>query len=276
MILGDLSNRKAAPLIGLHGGPGLAHDYLLPLADLSDSRPVILYDQIGNARSTRFPDRPQSFWNIDLFIDELVNLLNHFGIQDEFYLLGHSWGGILATEFEVRRHPPGLKGIVISDSLAAMDLWMQSNMQLMSAFPQEVQDGLKGGYSDMKRYRTALEQLHAVHGCRIKPQPKEVAAGGLDPVFGDKETGEGGDPTTSLAMFGGELNGWTIVDRLHEIRVPCLLINGRYDISQDFVIQPFFDKISKVKWVTLENSSHLPMWEERERYIKVVENFLAL
>lgn len=41
-------------------------------------------------------------------------------------------------------------------------------------------------------------------------------------------------------------------------------------------MQPFFDKIPKVKWVTLENSSHLPMWEERERYIKVVENFLTL
>lgn len=76
---------------------GMSHDYLVPLADLSNTRPIILYDQIGNARSTRFPDKPQSFWTIDLFIDELVNLLAHFGVQEEFYLLGHSWGGILAS-----------------------------------------------------------------------------------------------------------------------------------------------------------------------------------
>lgn len=111
----------------------------------------------------------------------------------------HSW--LHDAEFEVRRQPPGLKGIVLSSSLAQMSLWVQSNMQLMSAFPHEVQDGLKGGFSDMKKYRAALEQFYTVHACRITPQPKEVAAGGLNPIFGDRETGEGGDPTSSLAMF---------------------------------------------------------------------------
>jgi pimeloyl-ACP methyl ester carboxylesterase len=46
-------------------------------------------------------------------------------------------------------------------------------------------------------------------------------------------------------------------------------------MSQDFVVKPFFDRIPKVKWVTLENSSHLPMWEERDRYIEIVRDFMA-
>jgi hypothetical protein len=73
-------------------------------------------------------------------------------------------------------------------------------MQLMSKFPEDVQAGLKGGFSDLKKYREALEEFYKVHACRISPQPKEVAAGGLNPIFGDRETGLGGDPTSSLAM----------------------------------------------------------------------------
>ncbi|KAJ7454051.1 proline iminopeptidase [Mycena galericulata] len=273
-IIGDLSNKTKPPLIGLHGGPGMAHDYLLPLGDLSDTRPVILYDQVGNARSTHIAGKPQSFWTIDLFVDELENLIKHFGLQSGFYLLGHSWGGILAAEFEVRRHPPGLKGIVLSDSLADMGLWGKSNMELMTKFPEHVQQGLKGGFSDLKKYREALEEFYKVHACRLPVQPKEVAAGGLNPIFGDRETGEGGDPTSSLAMNGGALKGWSIVDRLDQVTVPCLVINGKWDISQDFVVKPFFDKINKVKWVTFEHSSHLPMWEERERYVQIVKDFM--
>jgi pimeloyl-ACP methyl ester carboxylesterase len=52
---------------------------------------------------------------------------------------------------------------------------------------------------------------------------------------------------------------------LHEITAPTFVINGRLDMAQDESQLPFFQHIPKVKWVTFENSSHTPMWEERER-----------
>lgn len=72
------------------------------------------------------------------------------------------------------------------------------------------------------------------------------------------------------------LHGWNIIKDLDKIKVPTLLLNGRKDIAQDFVVQPFFDRIPKVKWLTFENSSHTSMWEERERFMDVVERFLEL
>ena len=72
----------------------MAHDYLTPIGDLQTSRPVIFYDQFGNNRSTHLPNKPKSFWTIDLFVDELVNLTNHLGISSRFDILGHPWGGI--------------------------------------------------------------------------------------------------------------------------------------------------------------------------------------
>lgn len=72
------------------------------------------------------------------------------------------------------------------------------------------------------------------------------------------------------------LRNWSIIDRLYLVRVPSYIINGRDDISQDFVVAPLFYGITKANWVTHERSSHMPFWEERERYNRLVAEFLAL
>lgn len=72
----------------------------------------------------------------------------------------------------------------------------------------------------------------------------------------------------------GEFSQWSAVDKLHQIHVPTLVVHGIADISQEFVNRPYFQNIPKVKWVTLPNSSHTPMWEEPERYISLLNDFL--
>ncbi|KAJ3752100.1 proline iminopeptidase [Lentinula raphanica] len=274
-LFGSLDGSKR-PLIALHGGPGMSHDYMLPLSDLSHgsfSRPVLFYDQIGSARSSHLQNKSKEFFTIDLFINELVNILSHFKI-DEYDLIGHSWGGMLAAEFEIRLHPSGLKSMILTNSLSATKLWGMSTMQLVSVLGEDVQAGMAAGFSDPVKYRAALEKFHAVNGCTISPVPKEITFSVLDQIFGDKESGKGGDVTVPINMFGGALNGWSIEDRLHAVTVPTFVINGRKDIAQDFVCKAFFWKIKQSKWVTFENSSHVPMWEERERYMKLVDEWL--
>ena len=72
----------------------------------------------------------------------------------------------------------------------------------------------------------------------------------------------------------GELSDWDISDKLDRVRVPSLVINGSKDMVQDFVIAGYFWGIKKSKWVTLENTSHIPFWEEREKYIRLVGEWL--
>jgi pimeloyl-ACP methyl ester carboxylesterase len=67
---------------------------------------------------------------------------------------------------------------------------------------------------------------------------------------------------------------WDIIDKLHLINVPTLITNGGDEQAQDHVVAPFFWKIPKTKWVMFKNSTHTAFWEERERYIRVVEEFL--
>ncbi len=73
----------------------------------------------------------------------------------------------------------------------------------------------------------------------------------------------------------GTLKTWDIVSQLSKINVPTLLINGPKDEAQDVCVLPFFLKIPKVKWVQFNVATHIPHFEEKERYFSVVSDFLV-
>ncbi|POS77538.1 peptidase S33 [Diaporthe helianthi] len=143
-VIGDLHTSAAPPLIVLHGGPGACHDYLLPLTDLGPSTAIVFYDQIGNGRSTHLPEKngDENFWSVELFINELDNLLSHLGLQDRpIDVYGHSWGGMLAAEWAAAQ-PPNLRRLIISNSLASMDAWREGVNYLRQQLPAHDQKGL--------------------------------------------------------------------------------------------------------------------------------------
>ncbi|KAJ4473169.1 proline-specific peptidase [Lentinula aciculospora] len=271
-VVGDLENNTRIPLIALHGGPGLSHDYINPHIDLAvnSSTPVILYDQVGSARSSHFipyrgitppnsPDQMPSI-TIDLFIAELTNLINRLKS------ISH-----LISLYAIRVQPPGLKHLVLVSSLASTALWGQSVMQLSAkALPDDLRGELVQPTS-MGKHREALNKLHAVHGCLCVSVPDEVKRS-LDYAASEEEVC---DTTVPQKMFAGEFGGWSCIGRLDRVLVPTLIVNGRMDLAQDFVVKPFFDGIAQAKWVRMENSSHMAIWEERERYMSILDQFLS-
>src|SRR5260221_10790113 len=81
--------RTGVPLLILHGGPGYPHDYLEPLEELSDERPVIFYDQLGCGKSDRPNDK--ALWRADRFLREVDQASGPFCFR-RTHLFGHSWG----------------------------------------------------------------------------------------------------------------------------------------------------------------------------------------
>ena len=199
----------------------MAHDYLIPISDLRKTRPVIFYDQLGNNRSTHILNKPASFWTIDLFIRELINLLEHLDVASRYDILGHSWGGMLASEFAIRYQPTGLRKLVIVSSLPSMELWGKSNEIIKEGLPPEVQEGLQIGFQDKIKFRKALEVLYSKHGCTLDPVPEEVSSAVLDAIFGDRETGKGGNSTVTIAM-------WVSCERI-ECALLTSNVTGRWD-----------------------------------------------
>lgn len=169
------------PLICLHGGPGMAHNYILPCAHLSSapfSRPVILYDQIGCGNSTHLREKRgnSEFWTTDLFIAELENLLSYFGIQ-KYDLLGQSWGGMLGALYATTR-PAGLHRLLICNSPASLTTWVEVADQLRGELPEDIQATLtrceENGTTDSEEYETAMMAFYEKHVCRVVPFPDEL------------------------------------------------------------------------------------------------------
>jgi L-proline amide hydrolase len=275
-ITGALDQPKP-PLVVLHGGPGLTHEYVDSFKLLGkDGRAVIHYDQIGNGRSSHLRDRGPEFWTVTLFLAELDNLLGDLGIAGSYHLLGQSWGGMLAAEHAVRR-PPGLRALVLADSPASMALWVAEANRLRANLPAEAQATLlkheAEGTTNSHEYQAAAKLFYDRHVCRVVPNPPDVESIAI--ALAD-------DPTVYHTMNGptefhvvGTLKHWSIIDRLDRITAPTLLVSGRHDEATEATVRPYADRIPDVRWTIFEHSSHMPHVEETALCMRVVGAFLA-
>jgi L-proline amide hydrolase len=275
-VVGDLE-AAAAPVVVLHGGPGAAHDYVETLAELAPlgRRACVLYDQLGCGRSEHLPDAPESFWTVELFRRELKALLEHLGIAGRYHVVGQSWGGMLAMEHALG-HPRGLLSLVIADSPASMELWVQEANRLRGLLPADVQKVLleheAAGTTDSAEYHEAMMRFYEQHLCRI-PFPD-----GLRRTL--KQIDD--DPTVYHTMNGpsefhviGALRTWDITDQLSGIRTPTLVISGEYDEATPAVVRPLAQTIPHARWELLADASHCPHLEQPERFFSLVAAFLA-
>jgi L-proline amide hydrolase len=273
-VEGDLSSGPT-PVVICHGGPGAAHDYTEPIAQLSRyGRGCVLYDQVGCGNSTHLPEAPADFWTVQLFKDELVDLTEHLGIADRYAVVGQSWGGMLGMEHAID-HPAGLRGLVVADSPASIPLWVAEANRLRADLPADVQETLTrhetDGTTDSPEYEDAVRVFYDRHLCRI-PWPDYV-----ERSFAQMAE----DPTVYHTMNGpsefhciGSLKTWDITDRLHEISIPTLLISGRYDEATPHIVEQIHTRIPDAQWRIFEQSSHMPHVEEQEGFLETVEDFL--
>jgi L-proline amide hydrolase len=274
---GDLGASGPAPLVILHGGPGAAHDYLEPVADLASTagRPCVLYDQIGCGRSQHLPDAPAGFWTVELFRRELAALVEHLNIAGRYHVLGQSWGGMLGMEHALE-HPTGLRSLVVANSPASMELWLSEANRLRSLLPPEVQDMLArheaANTTDSEAYEQAVMKFYERHLCRI-PFPDALRR-----TFAQLAE----DPTVYHTMNGpsefhviGTLTGWDITPRLRDVRVPVLVISGEHDEATPTVVRPLVDALPDARWELVEGASHSTHLEQPERFLALVETFLS-
>ncbi|MCY4671909.1 MAG: proline iminopeptidase-family hydrolase [Rhodococcus sp.] len=267
----------AAPLVVLHGGPGMAHDYVRNIAELADEtgRVIVHYDQIGCGRSDHLPDVDRAFWTPGLFVDEFFTMIDHLG-YDTYHVLGQSWGGMLGAEIAVTK-PAGLISLAICNSPASMQLWLGGAAQLRRALPPGMQDALdvheREGTFGHPDYVAAVAEFYRRHVCRLQPMPQD---------FLDSEAQMIAEPTVYHTMNGpnefhviGTMRNWTVIDRLERIEAPTLVIAGEYDEATPATWQPFVDKISGARAQVFPGASHCTHLEQPAEFRAVVAAFLA-
>ncbi len=152
-------------VICVHGGPGSDYRYMLNCRDLADyGYRVVFYDQLGSGLSERFPRRyytSRGAAALDLFYDELKGIIGHYRTRagQKVYLLGHSWGGMLATAFS-GKYPDLVQGLIVAEpgGLKWSDIMTYvSNSQSFSLWSE-----LLNNVSYKDQFLTAKQDQHVI------------------------------------------------------------------------------------------------------------------
>jgi len=125
------------PLLVVHGGPGVSHDYLEPLEELADERPVVFYDQLGCGNSDKPDD--QSLWTLERYVQELHQVREKLGL-DKMHILGQSWGTSLAVEYMLTRQPGGVVSLLLSGTLLSTSRWIEDQKAYIALLPETIQE----------------------------------------------------------------------------------------------------------------------------------------
>ena len=265
--------REGIPVLLLHGGPGAACDYMLPLAErLAEHRDVVVYDQLGCGRSDR-PDNP-SLWTVERAVEELDQVWAALGL-DRCHLLGQSWGGWLAIEYMSGR-PAGIERLVLASTSASIPEFAAGARRLIDALPEphrtRLNDlGAQGAY-DHPDYQVAVKEFYRRHLCRLDPWP-EALNRSITEMEGNQVYLTMNGPTEFDVI--GRLRDWDRSADLHRIDVPTLVTCGRYDEIVPACSETITRGIPGARMHVFEHSAHCAHLEEPESYAALVEEFLA-
>ena len=255
----------ALPVIAINGGPGLTHSYMVQ-NDLWDrvakNRLVVFYDQRGTGASKRLQSGATQ--SMDAQVADLDAVRNKLGL-DKVVLVGDSYGGLVAMAYAAA-HPEHVARLVLSDSPGPT--WKSIVHVLPEVFPDVQEQNAKeeqqlGGSSDAAA-RAGLRN----HFRMIFYSPEKRDA------YMSKMGDLGFEPAVSEAVSKATAD-LDLTSKLAGFRFPTLVITGRYDMNvAPLTAWRLAHDIPGAKVVFFEKSGHLPSYEEPEKYVSVLENFL--
>ena len=258
------------PLLTLHGGPGISHEYLEPLAALGDERPVVFYDQLGAGKSDR-PDVP-SVWTVERFVREVQQVRDGLRL-DEVHILGQSWGTMLGVDYGLTG-ASGIRSLTLSNPSLSVTRWTQDADKLIAALPDHERAVIKRHRAaetyDDPEFQAALAVFYRRHLYRRGSWPQ-----GLLPP------GVGMNRAVYTAMWGptdfvatGATRDYNRTPDLHRLTMPVLFLTGRYDTATPETTAWYQSLVPGAELVVFEESSHTPHLEEPEAFLAAVRPFL--
>ena len=262
---------RGLPLLVVHGGPGVPHNYLTSLERLADEREVIFWDQLGCGKS-ECPPNPE-LWTVERSVAEMDAVVRGLNLR-RFHVFGNSWGGMLAQQYMLDA-TAGVASLTISNSLASIPQFAENVTRLKSSLDAATQSAIDrheaAGTTHSAEYQAAIRTWNETYLCRLRPWPKE-----LEEAFANMGV------EIFETMFGpsdfriiGTVRKWDIFDRLAEITVPTMLLAGRYDECSPEHMREMHQRIAGSRFEFFESSSHMPFIEEPDRFDQLMREFLG-
>jgi proline iminopeptidase len=263
-------------LLLLHGGPGATHEYFECLESFFPSQGIefIYYDQLGSAYS----DQPKDtdLWEVDRFVEELEQVRQALGLDSsDFYLLGHSWGGILAMEYTLK-YQDHLKGLIISNMMASCpdyDAYAENVLakQMDPAVLEEIR-GLeaKGEFQNPRYMELLVPHYYMTHICRLGVWPDP-----LNRAFA-KMNQEVYVTMQGPSEFGisGRLENWDRKADLKKLTIPTLVIGARHDTMDPEHMKWMATEVRNGTYLYCPDGSHMCMYDDQDTYVNGLIAFI--
>jgi proline iminopeptidase len=274
-----MGNNPKMRVLLLHGGPGGTHeefgnfDGYLPNEEIE----YIYYDQLDSYYSDK-PNDP-SLWTTEHFVEEVEQVRKALNLnKDNFYLLGQSWGGILAMEYALK-YQDNLKGLIVSNMVASVPEYNKYAQEVLGPqLPEEVLKEIKAieankDYANPRYEALLMTHYYTEHILRkpLEEWPKSIHLmfEHLNPniyiyMQGPSEFGITGDAT---------LKDWDVSDRLNEIKVPTLMLGAKYDTMDPKYMEWMATEVQNGRSVTT-NGSHCSQFDDPEAYFYGLIQFI--
>lgn len=260
----------------LHGGPAMTHEYMecFETFFLREGFEFYEYDQLGSYYSDQPKD--SSLWTTARFVEEVEQVRQAIGADSSnFYLLGNSWGGILAMEYALK-YQKHMKALIVSNMMASAPEYGKYAAEVLAKqMPPEVLSEIraieaKGDFANPRYMELLMPHFYKQHICRLAEWPD-----GLNRAF-KHYNAEIYTMMQGPSEFGisGRLANWDIRHRLKEIQVPALMIGAKHDTMDPKAMEAQSKAVPRGRYLYCPNGSHLAMWDDQEVFMNGVISFI--
>ena len=273
-----IGNNPKMKVLLLNGGPGATHEYFECFESFMPAEGIefIYYDQLGCGNSDNPNDT--SMWDLPRYVEEVEQVRKALNLdKDNFYLLGHSWGGILALEYALK-YQDHLKGLIISNMVASIPAYAKyaENVlakQLKPEVLKEIRDlEAKSDYANPRYMELLLPNFYAEHICRIPldqwPEPINRSFSKMNQSLYVTMQGP--------SEFGvsGKLLKWDRVADLNKLTVPTLTIGAKHDTMDPQEMKMMSEKVQNGSYLFCPNGSQMSMYDDQENYFNGLIKFV--
>lgn len=273
-----VGNNPKIKVLLLNGGPGATHEYFECFENFLPAKGIefIYYDQLGCGNS----DNPNdvAYWDLSRYVEEVEQVRKALNLDaNNFYVLGHSWGGILAMEYALK-YQQNMKGLIISNMMSNCPeygkyadevLGKQMNPEILAQIQKIEADK---DFTNPKYMELLLPNFYEKHVLRLPakdwPEPVNRSFAKMNnslyvTMQGPSEFG-----------IAGKLENWDRTNDLKNITIPSLVIGATHDTMDPKFMEKMSTLLPKGSFLLCPNGSHMAFYDDQQTYFKGLISFL--
>jgi proline iminopeptidase len=269
-------NHPTKKLLLLNGGPGSTHEYFECFENFLPKEGIefIYYDQLTCGNSDNPND--SSLFDLGRYVEEVEQVRQALHLDSSnFYLLGHSWGGILAMQYALK-YQSHLKGLVISNMMASCPQYGKyANEVLAKQMRPAVLDSIKaieakGDFQNPAYMNLLKKNFYNEHIIRMAVWPEPMVRA-FNRTNNDLYVTMQGPSEFGIA---GKLANWDVSSELKNIHVPTLVIGATHDTMDPHYMEWMSKQIPGADFLLCPKGSHMSMYDDQQTYMDGLIKFM--